>query len=575
MTTAAKKKSARTAMATSPRPSRGRRRAPRRRRRSRRSPTTRSCRTATPARWSRPDGSIDWLCVPRFDAPERVRHAARPRGRACSGSAPFGINVPSGRYYEPGTNVLVTTWKTPQGWVEVRDALTIGPTTDEDTITPHTRPPADEDAEHMLVRTVTCLDGHVEIELVCEPAFDYGRTPGRVDARRRQPAHGRRDRRRADDPAADRSRRSGIEVSSRARPAHASGRRAGVRRAVVGRGPRRRRPTVEDAQPAARRDGPVLAPLAGPGAPDPRPPLARGDPALGADDQGPDLHADRGDRGGADHLAAGDARRRAQLGLPLHLDARHHVHPAGAAPAWTWTGRPTSSCSSSPTSSPTSDGGLQIMYGIDGRRDLTEIAPRGPVRLRGRPAGADRQRRLRPAPERRLRRGARLDPASTPVRSQRLPRRLWPIVQAQAECATQSVAGARPGHLGGPRQAAALRVLEADVLGGDGPRRQAGRDPRRPRAARQTWAATAEEIKADILEHGLTDDGRAAPALRHRRAGRLDAAGGDLRVPARRRRAAARQRAGDRRRPDRERLRAALPDRRDRRRPVRARRARS
>ncbi len=28
-----------------------------------------------------PDGAIDWLCVPRFDAPERVRHAARPPGR--------------------------------------------------------------------------------------------------------------------------------------------------------------------------------------------------------------------------------------------------------------------------------------------------------------------------------------------------------------------------------------------------------------------------------------------------------------------------------------------------------------
>ena len=91
--------------------------------------------------------------------------------------APFGTSVPSGRYYAPGTNVLVTTWKTPGGWVEVRDALTIGPTTHEDRITPHTRPPADEDADHMLVRTVRCLDGEVEIELVCEPAFDYGRAP--------------------------------------------------------------------------------------------------------------------------------------------------------------------------------------------------------------------------------------------------------------------------------------------------------------------------------------------------------------------------------------------------------------
>src|SRR3954451_22182583 len=35
----------------------------------------------------------------------------------------------------------------------------------------------DDDAEHILVLHVTCLDGEVEIELVCEPMFDYGRTP--------------------------------------------------------------------------------------------------------------------------------------------------------------------------------------------------------------------------------------------------------------------------------------------------------------------------------------------------------------------------------------------------------------
>src|SRR5262249_52793523 len=47
----------------------------------------------------------------------------------------------------------------------------------EDTITPHTRPPTDEDASHVLVRTVSCIEGDVEVELVCEPAFDYGRAP--------------------------------------------------------------------------------------------------------------------------------------------------------------------------------------------------------------------------------------------------------------------------------------------------------------------------------------------------------------------------------------------------------------
>ena len=55
----------------------------------------------------------------------------------------------------------------------------MGPHDGEDEVTPHTRPPADDDADHLLVRTVRCLEGTVEVELVCEPVFDYGRTPAR------------------------------------------------------------------------------------------------------------------------------------------------------------------------------------------------------------------------------------------------------------------------------------------------------------------------------------------------------------------------------------------------------------
>jgi alpha,alpha-trehalase len=123
-----------------------------------------------------PDGSIDWLCLPSFDAPS-VFGTLLDRGAGSFRLGPFGINVPSDRVYEPGTNTLVTSWKTQTGWAIVRDALTMGPRRGEDTVTPHTRPPADYDAEHVLVRTVVCLEGSVEIELVCEPAFDYGRIP--------------------------------------------------------------------------------------------------------------------------------------------------------------------------------------------------------------------------------------------------------------------------------------------------------------------------------------------------------------------------------------------------------------
>ena len=123
-----------------------------------------------------PDGSIDWLCVPRFDSPS-VFGTLLDRQAGSFRLGPFGVNVPAARIYEPGTNTLLTTWNTPMGWILVRDALTMGPRHHEDEITPHTRPPADDDGDHMLVRTIVCLEGNVEVELVCEPVFDYGRTP--------------------------------------------------------------------------------------------------------------------------------------------------------------------------------------------------------------------------------------------------------------------------------------------------------------------------------------------------------------------------------------------------------------
>src|SRR3954454_12273770 len=83
------------------------------------------------------------------------------------------------------------------------------------------------------------------------------------------------------------------------------------------------------------------------------------------------------------------------------------------------------------------DGSLQIMYGIDGRRDLTEstrdelsgYAGARPVRVGN---GAFDQRQHDAF-------GAVLDSILLhPRRSQRLPRRLWPVVQSQAECATRA-----------------------------------------------------------------------------------------------------------------------------------------
>jgi GH15 family glucan-1,4-alpha-glucosidase len=100
-----------------------------------------------------PDGGIGWLCVPRFDSPS-ICGSLLDRQAGYFRIGPFGIQHPTSRVYAPGTNILATTWKTPTGWIVVRDALTMGAREGEDEITPHTRPPADDDADHMLVRTV-------------------------------------------------------------------------------------------------------------------------------------------------------------------------------------------------------------------------------------------------------------------------------------------------------------------------------------------------------------------------------------------------------------------------------------
>jgi len=124
------------------------------------------------------DGSIEWMCLPYFDSPS-VFGALLDRGAGTWRVGPYGVYVPAGRRYIPGTNVIETTWMTPQGWIRVVDALTIGPWHDNKHGSSHTRPPTDYDADHLLVRLVECIQGQVQVEMVCEPMLDYGKAPAR------------------------------------------------------------------------------------------------------------------------------------------------------------------------------------------------------------------------------------------------------------------------------------------------------------------------------------------------------------------------------------------------------------
>ena len=445
------------------------------------------------------DGGVDWLCVPRFDSPS-VFGALLDREAGVFRLGPFGINVPSARAYEPGTNTLVTTWKTPAGWVEVRDALTMGPRQGEDEITPHTRPPADDDADHLLVRTARCLEGEVEVELVCEPIFDYGRTVADVAL-----------------------------VDGGRQVADASGAGQTLRLAT----------SMELGVEANR----VRA----------RHVVRAGEQLWCALSWAEGLAVPANLDEANERLAATTRFWRSWLGRARIPDHRWRPHiqrsalaikgltymPTGATVAalttslpetpggernwdyrYTWMRDSTFTLQALhylnldweadefmqfvADLEPNQDGALQIMYGIDGRRDLTEstrddlsgYAGARPVRI-GNGAFDQRQNDVY---------GAVLDSVLLHTRrSQRLPRRLWPIVEAQARCAIavwrepdQGIWEARgkPQHYVSSKLMCWVALDRAAKLAGI----------RGMPELESDWRKTAEEIRADILEHGVRDD---------------------------------------------------------------------
>ena len=124
-----------------------------------------------------PDGSVEWLCLPRPDSPS-VFGALLDRSAGLFRFGPGNTLVPQHRRYVPGTNVLETTWQTPTGWMVVQDFLAMGPVQHEGRRPDYHRAPADFGAVGALVRIATCISGRVEIAVNCGPLFDYGRVGG-------------------------------------------------------------------------------------------------------------------------------------------------------------------------------------------------------------------------------------------------------------------------------------------------------------------------------------------------------------------------------------------------------------
>jgi GH15 family glucan-1,4-alpha-glucosidase len=154
---------------------------------------------------------------------------------------------------------------------------------------------------------------------------------------------------------------------------------------------------------------------------------------------------------------------------------------------------------------PTDGSSLQIMYGIDGRRELSEstrddlsgYAGARPVRI-GNAAFSQHQNDVF---------GAVLDSILLHThRNERLPRRLWPIVDSQAACATrvwrdpdQGIWEAR----GKPRHYVSSKLMCWVALDRASKLAQIRGD----QDAEATWRATADEIQMDVLTHGVSKRG--------------------------------------------------------------------
>jgi GH15 family glucan-1,4-alpha-glucosidase len=124
-----------------------------------------------------PDGAVEWLCLPRMDSPS-VFGALLDRDAGVFRVYPEGVELPSARRYIPGTMVLETSWWTPGGWLVVVDALLMGRWHHEhERSATHRRAPTDYDADHVLLRVIKCVTGHMQMRMDCTPVFDYGVAP--------------------------------------------------------------------------------------------------------------------------------------------------------------------------------------------------------------------------------------------------------------------------------------------------------------------------------------------------------------------------------------------------------------
>jgi GH15 family glucan-1,4-alpha-glucosidase len=114
------------------------------------------------------DGSIDWFCFPHFDSPSVFAAILDHKKGGHFSIRSLNAETRCQQFYWPETNVLMTRFLSPDGVGEIQDFMPAG---------------AAEPWPHQLIRRVRCTRGQLTMRGECFPAFDYARLAPEIEMR--------------------------------------------------------------------------------------------------------------------------------------------------------------------------------------------------------------------------------------------------------------------------------------------------------------------------------------------------------------------------------------------------------
>jgi len=113
------------------------------------------------------DGAIDFLCYPDFDSPSVFAALLDDRKGGRFRIQPQLTNMRVRQLYLPDTNILITRFLAEQGVAELTDYMPIGDGAGN---------------SNEIVRTLSVIRGDIKCSMLCEPRFNYGKSPHRIEA---------------------------------------------------------------------------------------------------------------------------------------------------------------------------------------------------------------------------------------------------------------------------------------------------------------------------------------------------------------------------------------------------------